>query len=44
MASPLFLSWWPLHGAAAEQMDMEVGDCLSPVVAGVDDQAVACRG
>ena len=41
MASPLFLSGRPLHGAAAEQVDVEVGDCLPSVVAGIDDQAVA---
>ena len=44
VASPLFLSGRPLHGAAAEQVDVEVGDRLSSVVAGVDDQAVAGCG
>ena len=39
-----FLSRRPLHGAAAEQVDVEVIDRLPPVGTGVDDQAVARCG
>jgi hypothetical protein len=30
-----------MHGASAEQVEMEVVDCLAAVVAGVDDDPIA---
>ena len=38
---PRWLTRGPVHGSAAEEMDVEVVDGLAAVGAGVDDEAVA---
>jgi hypothetical protein len=35
------LSWWPVHGASAEQVEVEMIHGLAAILAGIDHHAVA---